>query len=82
MTPYPVPTMKRRHPIAMIGALFVAAACGGCVQSLPFSELPPLSKDTKPVLTAEQQKAAVGDLATKSETKRSETIKAIETSAR
>ena len=57
-----------------------AAPIGGCVQSLPYSELPSLSKDTKPILTAEQQKAAVGDLAAKKEAKRSEVIKAIETS--
>ena len=59
----------------------VATACllAGCVQSLPTSELPPLAKDPRPVLTAEQQKAAMGELAAKKDSKRAEALKEIET---
>jgi hypothetical protein len=63
---------KRFAAVALAGLL------AGCVDSLPHSALPDLGKEKRPLLTAEQQKAAIGDLNAKKEAKKAEALKEIE----
>ena len=63
---------KRFAAVALAGLL------AGCVDSLPHSALPDLGKEKRPLLTAEQQKAAIGDLSAKKEAKKAEALKEIE----
>jgi hypothetical protein len=53
-------------------------ALGGCVQA-PLVDLPNLAKDTRPVLTAEQQTAAAKELAAKKDAEHAAAVKKIET---
>lgn len=60
--------------------LAVAGLLAGCVESLPHTALPDLGKEKRPLLTAEQQKAAIGDLSAKKDAKKAEALKEIERS--
>ena len=63
---------------ASAAVLAIAALCSGCVESLPYSQLPELAKDPRPVLTPDQQKAAAADLGAQKGAKRDAAIKEIE----
>jgi hypothetical protein len=55
-----------------------AIVLAGCVQG-PNVTLPSLAKDARPVLSAEQQKTAMQELATKKEAEHAAALKKIET---
>ena len=59
-------------------SLLCAVVLAGCVQG-PNVELPTLAKDARPVLTAEQQKAATQELSTKKDAEHAAALKKIET---
>ena len=59
-------------------SLLCAAALAGCVQG-PNVTLPSLANDARPVLTAEQQKAATQELSTKKDAEHAAALKKIET---
>ena len=63
---------------AMMGVLVVAGTLTGCVPGAPETALPPLGKDTRPVLNAEQQKAAAIEMAAKREAEHAKALKKIE----
>lgn len=63
---------RRLVAIGLVGLL------GGCIDSLPHSRLPELAKDPRPVLTPDQQKAAVSEQGAKRSSKRDEVMKEIE----
>lgn len=56
----------------------VASLLAGCVQSLPFTALPSSDKSQRPVLTSEQQTAAIGEVARKKQEEREKAIREIE----
>lgn len=49
----------------------------GCVESIPFTELPSL-KNERPLLTAEQQEKAMADLQAKKDAEAAEALRQIE----
>ena len=59
-------------------SLLCALVLAGCVQA-PNIALPTLAKDARPVLTAEQQKAATQELSTKKDAEHAAALKKIET---
>lgn len=70
--------IRKAYTAARCVSLLCAFAAGGCVQS-PNMELPKLAKDTRPVLTAEQQAAAAKELAAKKDAEYAAALRKIET---
>jgi hypothetical protein len=70
----------RRRKAVVAGAILVgcAAILAGCVDSLPYSALPSLGRDNRPVMTAEQQKAATTEIEAKKAAERAQALKQIE----
>lgn len=72
---------KKTFEALWVGRFAVLAISGllvGCVESLPNTALPDLGKEKRPLLTAEQQQAAIGDLSAKKEAKKAEALKEIQ----
>ena len=65
------------RPVAVLSGALLAVFIAGCAPT-SYTDLPPLIKDTRSILTEEQQKAAVGDLAAKKEANKAEALKEIE----
>ena len=63
----------------MLAVVITGCALGGCASSAPDTVLPSLAKDPRPVLTADEQKAAHATLAAKKEAERAAALKKIET---
>ncbi len=61
-----------------VASLLCAVALSGCVQG-PNVALPTLGKDARPVLTAEQQKAATQELSAQKDAEHAAALKKIET---
>jgi len=55
-----------------------ATLLAGCIDSLPYSALPSLGKDNRPIMTAEQQKATAAEIEAKKAVERAEALKKIE----
>jgi hypothetical protein len=64
---------------SIVGAMaLVAMTClSGCVESIPFTDLPAL-KSERPLLTAEQQEKAMADLQAKKDAEAAEALRQIE----
>ncbi len=70
--------IRKAYAGVAFASLTCAVALGGCVQA-PNVVLPNLAKDTRPVLTAEQQTAAAKELAAKKDAEHAAAVKKIET---
>ncbi len=66
-----------RRSIVGAMAMVAAASLSGCVESIPFTDLPPL-KNERPLLTAEQQEKAMADLQAKKDAEAAEALRLIE----
>ncbi len=71
-------SLRRDRRRSVVAGLAIAAGLAGCTSQVPYTELPSITKDTRSILTDEQQKAAVGDLTAKKEASRTEALKEIE----
>jgi len=72
-----VRTTGTRRTIAGALALAATTLLSGCVESIPFTDLPSL-KNERPLLTAEQQAKAMADLQAKKEAEAAEALRQIE----
>jgi hypothetical protein len=52
----------------------------GCVESLPHSALSELGKEKRPLLSTDQQKAAIGNVSARKDAQKTEALKQIEAS--
>ncbi len=69
--------MTRFHAGSAI-LVVIAALLAGCAQSLPYTALPSLEKDNRPLLTKDQQKAAISELEQKKASEQAKAIREIE----
>ncbi len=80
--PRPGTDVRRRNTYPRFGlrlacALLPLLTVGGCVDSLPTSALPTVSKSDRTVLTKDEQAAAIGALIRNQETEQAAALKEI-----
>jgi hypothetical protein len=63
-----------------LGVLLSAGLMTGCVESLPHSALPELGKEKRPLLSTDQQRAAIGNVSARKDAQKTEALKQIEAS--
>ncbi len=73
----PIWTIRTRRTIIGVLAVLAVTALSGCVESIPFTDLPSL-KNERPLLTAEQQEKAMADLQAKKDAEAAEALRQIE----